>query len=170
MAILHWVPELDTGIAEIDAQHKRIVDYINKLHELCQSHDRQGLSEVIAETVDYTMSHFAFEEALIENAGYMFAGPHKRVHELFTRKVAEMQSRFDAGEDVALELHGMLSRWLFNHIRNEDHGYIDAVNTYTRMAAGQRTLERETLKNEVLNELAAQQRKKKSWLARLVGM
>ncbi|WP_245896155.1 hemerythrin domain-containing protein [Ottowia oryzae] len=68
MEYLHWVPELDTGIAEIDTQHRRIVDYINKLRDLRESHDRQGLSDVIAEMVDYTMSHFAFEEALIENA------------------------------------------------------------------------------------------------------
>ncbi|GAB2455170.1 bacteriohemerythrin [Comamonas humi] len=168
MALLHWVPELDTGIAEIDTQHRRIVDYINQLHGLCQSPDRQGLAEVIAETVDYTLSHFAFEEALIESAGYLFAGPHKKVHELFTRKVAEMHSRFDAGEDVAQELHGMLSRWLFNHIRNEDHGYIDAVKAYTRLAAGQQAAEREALKAELLRELAAQQRSK-GWLARLVG-
>ena len=105
MEYLHWVPELDTGIAEIDTQHRRIVDYINKLRDLRESHDRQGLSDVIAEMVDYTMSHFAFEEALIENAGYMFSGPHKKVHELFTRKVAEIQTRFEAGEDVEITLH-----------------------------------------------------------------
>jgi len=165
MGILHWVPELDTGIAEIDAQHKRIVDYINKLHELKDTHDREALGEVIAETVDYTISHFAFEESMIENAGYMFAGPHKKVHELFTRKVAEMQSRFDSGEDVTNELHGMLSRWLFNHIRNEDHGYIDSVNTYLRMVTHRRDVEKERVRAEVLRELSGQ--KKRGWLARL---
>ena len=165
MGILHWVPELDTGIAEIDIQHKRIVDYINKLHELKDSHDREALGEVIAETVDYTISHFAFEESMIENAGYMFAGPHKKVHELFTRKVAEMQSRFDSGEDVTGELHGMLSRWLFNHIRNEDHGYIDSVNAYLRMVTHRRDEERERVRAEVLRELSGQ--KKKGWLSRL---
>lgn len=165
MGILHWVPELDTGIAEIDAQHKRIVDYINKLHELKDTHDRGALGEVIAETVDYTISHFAFEESMIENAGYMFAGPHKKVHELFTRKVAEMQSRFDSGEDVTNELHGMLSRWLFNHIRNEDHGYIDSVNAYLRMVTHRRDVEKERVRAEVLRELSGQ--RKRGWLARL---
>ena len=127
MAILNWTSDLDTGIAEIDNQHRRIVDYINRLNELRHTHDRAGLSDVIAEMVDYTMSHFAFEESLMENAGYLFSGPHKKVHDLFVRKVAEMQSRFEGGEDVTEELHGMLSRWLFNHIRNEDHGYVDSA-------------------------------------------
>ena len=75
MDYLHWVPELDTGIAEIDAQHRRIVDYINQLQELRHSHDREGLSNVIAEMVDYTMSHFAFEEALIDYVQRSQYGP-----------------------------------------------------------------------------------------------
>jgi hemerythrin len=167
MTILRWVPELNTGIAEIDVQHRRIVDYINRLYELRESPDRAALGEVIAEMVDYTVSHFAFEEGVMENAGYMFAGPHKRVHELFTRKVAEMQTRFKAGENVTSELHGMLSRWLFNHIRNEDHGYIDAVKTYQRMA-GRERMTPEQRKAELLRELGMQP-KRKGLLAWLLG-
>ena len=169
MALLQWVPELDTGIAEIDTQHKRIVDYINKLRDLRESHDRQGLSDVIAEMVDYTMSHFAFEEALMESAGYLFSGPHKKVHDLFTRKVAEMQSRFDGGEDVTAELHRMLSRWLFNHIRNEDHGYIDSVRAYQRMAVSERDTAKAQIKAEIMRELAEERGRRKGWLARLFG-
>jgi len=170
MALLVWVPELDTGIAEIDRQHRRIVDYINRLYELRSSPDREGLGDVIGEMIDYTVSHFVFEESLIESAGYMFAGPHKKVHELFTRRVIEMQTRFDAGEDVAAELHGMLSRWLFNHIRNEDHGYVDSAKVYLRMMSKEsgHTAEKERLKAEVLQELELQQ-KKKGWLARLLN-
>ncbi len=169
MAILVWVPELDTGIEEIDRQHRRIVEYINRLYELRSSPDREALGDVIGEMVDYTLSHFVFEEALIENAGYMFAGPHKKVHELFTRRVAEMQSRFDAGEDIAAELHGMLSRWLFNHIRNEDHGYVDAAQAYLRMARqSNQGNEKEKLKAELLQELE-QRQQKKGWLARLLS-
>ena len=169
MALLVWVPELDTGIAEIDRQHRRIVDYINKLYELRSSPDRGALGDVIGEMIDYTVSHFVFEESLIESAGYMFAGPHKKVHELFTRRVIEMQTRFDAGEDVAAELHGMLSRWLFNHIRNEDTGYVDSAKAYLRMAReSSPAAEKERLKNEVLQELELQ-RKKKGWLARLLN-
>ena len=169
MALLVWLPELDTDIEEIDRQHRRIVEYINKLHELKATHDRAELGEVIGEMVDYTLSHFVFEEALIENAGYLFAGPHKKVHELFAKRVALFQSRFDAGEDVTDELHGMLSRWLFNHIRNEDHGYVDAAKTYLRMAQqGGPSSEAQRIKAEVLQELE-QRNKKKGWIARLFG-
>lgn len=162
MAQLVWLPELDTGIPEIDRQHRRIVDYINKLYEVSQTHDREALGNVIGETVDYTLSHFVFEESLMESSGYLFSGPHKKVHELFTRRVAEMQTRFDGGEDVSSELHGMLSRWLFNHIRNEDHGYVDTAKAYLRMMQ-QSNPAAEAARVQALES----KRQKKGWLARL---
>lgn len=164
MAILKWMPELNTGIDEIDVQHRRIVDYINRLYELRETPDRNVLGEVINETVDYTLSHFAFEESMIEEAGYMFSGPHKRVHELFTRRVGEFQARFEAGEDVANELHGMLSRWLFNHIRNEDHGYVDAVKSYQRLTG--KGASQQQMKEQIVRELEAKH-KRKGFFARL---
>jgi len=160
MALLQWVPSLNTGIQEIDIQHRRIVDYINRLNEQRGSGNRAAQAEVIDELVDYTMSHFAFEEELMSNAGYMFLGPHKRVHEIFTRKVAEMQKRFEAGEDVLSDLHGMLSRWLFNHIRNEDHNYIDAVKAYQRMVGG-------SSKEDDAREPNQRQKERKGFLRRL---
>lgn len=160
MGILVWTTDLSTGISEIDTQHKRIVAYINRLNELRESgQDRAALANVIGEAVDYTMSHFAFEEELMENAGYAFSGPHKKVHQLFTRRVSEYQARFEAGEDVADELHGMLSRWLFNHILHEDKGYIDAVKVYMR------TLQRPSA--AMLAELGRPD--KRGWFARLFG-
>ncbi|MBD7959274.1 bacteriohemerythrin [Comamonas avium] len=166
MAILNWVPALNIGIEEIDRQHRRIADYINRLYALRETPDRKLLGVVIAETVDYTLSHFAFEEAMIEEAGYMFSGPHKRVHELFIRRVTEIQQRFEAGEDVANELHGMLSRWLFNHIRNEDRGYVDTVKAYQRMRNKNTKTTEQKMKEEIVKELE-EKHKRKGFFARL---
>jgi hemerythrin len=166
MAILNWVPALNIGIEEIDRQHRRIADYINRLYALRETPDRKLLGVVIAETVDYTLSHFAFEEAMIEEAGYMFSGPHKRVHELFIRRVTEIQQRFEAGEDVTNELHGMLSRWLFNHIRNEDRGYVDTVKAYQRMRNKNTKTTEQKMKEEIVKELE-EKHKRKGFLARI---
>jgi hemerythrin len=157
MATLQWIPELNIGIPEIDKQHRRICDYINQLDKIRHTPNHDKLAEVIGDVVDYTMSHFAFEEGLMEDAGYPFAAPHKRVHQLVTRKVSEFKTRFDQGEDVAEELHGMLSRWLFNHIRNDDRGYIDAAGAFLRMSAGGQT------------QAHPRDKPKRGWLARLFG-
>ncbi|MDR2991274.1 MAG: bacteriohemerythrin [Burkholderiaceae bacterium] len=167
MAVLQWVPELNIGIPEIDKQHRRICDYINQLDEIRHTHDREKLSVVIAEVVDYTMSHFVFEEGLMEDAGYAFAAPHKRVHELVTRKVSELKTRFDNGEDVAEDLHRLLSRWLFNHIRNDDRGYVDAAQVFLRMSTGWQATQR--AKMEAQAREAYDGRRKRGWLSRIFG-
>jgi hemerythrin len=127
MTHLKWKKELDTGIDVIDGQHKQIVDYINKLDDARITKNRLVIAKVIADTIDYTVSHFGFEETVIEDAGYEFTRPHKRVHALFIKRVIEYKQRFDDGEDIADELHGLLSRWLFSHIQNDDAAYVPSV-------------------------------------------
>ena len=130
MSFLIWQDDLNTGIEVIDSQHRRIVEMINHLHTMHSGTQRMVVGEVIDELVDYTLSHFAFEEALMEDAGYTFCHAHKRVHEVFTKRVAEYRMRFSAGEDVTDELKTMLSRWLFNHIRSDDRAYADSVKQH----------------------------------------
>ena len=130
MTLLIWQDDMDTGIDIIDGQHRRIVEMINHLHITQKSMERFAVGEVIDELVDYTLSHFAFEEELMEEAGYPFSAAHKRVHEVFTKRVSEYRLRFEAGEDIVDDLRSMLSRWLFNHIRNDDKAYADSVKRH----------------------------------------
>jgi hemerythrin len=150
MSLLVWQDDLNTGIEVIDNQHRRIVEMINHLHVNHKSLDRAATGEVIDEMIDYTLSHFAFEEELMEEAGYPFTAAHKRVHEIFTRRVGEYRMRFETGEDVTEELKNMLSRWLFNHIRGDDKAYADTIKKH-------------------LNISSPPKRKSASWFKRLFG-
>jgi hemerythrin len=124
-----WTPNLNTGINVIDQQHRQIVDYINNLEAANLIIDKRKVKEIVDSCVDYTLSHFAFEESLQEDAGYQYVKAHKRVHELFTRKVGEYQERLNLGEDIGKELHDMLARWLVSHIKHDDADYVSAVKT-----------------------------------------
>ncbi|MDR0587350.1 MAG: bacteriohemerythrin [Burkholderiales bacterium] len=121
MAHLEWSDSLSVGVKVIDKQHQRILDYVNKLHDHLR--DRRVLAEVLEDTIEYTESHFAFEEAMMEEADYPYLRAHKRIHDLFIRRVARYKERFLAGEDVAEELHDTLVRWLITHIKSEDANY-----------------------------------------------
>jgi hemerythrin len=125
-----WQDDLNTGIKVIDNQHRRIVEMINHLHEAMDHRDRQELNDILDELVDYTLSHFTFEESLMEDAGYEFTRAHKRVHEVFVKRVSEYRLRFRAGEDIGHELMHTLSHWLFNHIRNDDKAIVDSVRRH----------------------------------------
>ncbi len=127
MAHLVWTDNLNTGIDVIDNQHRQIVKLINQLDDARKTDNRARVGKVIDGLVEYTISHFAFEEAMLEDVNYEFVRPHKKVHELFVRRVSEFQTRFKDGEDISDELQGLLGRWLFNHIRHDDAAYVEAV-------------------------------------------
>jgi hemerythrin len=127
MAYLTWSADLDTGIGEIDNQHKQIMDFINRLDDARQHADRAAIISVVDDLVEYSLSHFAFEECLLEDAGYEFVRGHKKVHELFVRRVSSFHERLQRGEDISHELHSLLYRWLFSHIRHDDHAYVATV-------------------------------------------
>ncbi len=128
MSYITWSEELNTGITVIDKQHRRIVDLINELHFAHgRGSSRDAIGKVIRDMIDYTITHFTFEEELQNEAGYQFSKAHKRVHEMFIKKVREYEERFKAGEDVALEVSEMLQKWLVNHIKNDDDDYTPVV-------------------------------------------
>jgi len=122
-----WNARLNTNIRVIDEQHRRIVDYINALEQANLTADRQMIAEAIAGVTDYTQSHFAFEESLLEEADYRFLKPHKKVHELFIRRIDSYAERHNKGENVGEELYNLLSTWLVNHIQHDDADYVASV-------------------------------------------
>ena len=146
---MKWVPEYNTGIDVIDDQHKRILDYINEIDGVNANTDRERIKEVLDNIIDYTQSHFTFEESLQEEAGYKYRVPHKRVHDLFIKKIETYRERFLAGDSIESELNEVLAKWLINHIQHDDQDYADAV------------------RDNMLHYLRSQEQKKgKSWFAR----
>jgi hemerythrin len=136
---MKWTPDLDTGIVAIDAQHRIIVKHINLLERAHREHERQMISHVLAELVSYTLSHFAYEEALQIESGYKLAEAHKASHEAFIKRVARYRQRHHAGEDIAEQLHGMLRTWLLHHIKRDDAAYVAAIRPDAAAVAADRT-------------------------------
>ena len=128
---MEWDREMETGIAAIDVQHRRIVDYINELEEACRSGNADLAKQVMEGVLNYTVTHFEFEEELQEKAGYPYLKAHQRIHEVFMKKVASFRERANKGEDVAQELLNLLKNWLKSHIQGEDRDYIDSVKKIT---------------------------------------
>jgi hemerythrin len=127
MTYMTWTPELSVGIDVIDKQHMRIVHYINELHDAMHMPPgeltRARILAVLTHAIEYTESHFGFEEAMLEDVSYTFLKAHKKVHELFIRKINDYKRRIHEGEDIAIELRDTLMRWLVNHIKSEDRDY-----------------------------------------------
>ena len=120
---IEWTKDLNTGIDIIDEQHKRIVDYINQLKTAILRPDGRLVGKVLTELADYCISHLAFEESLMQEAKYPYLKPHKAMHDMFVKRLEKYQEKYDQGEDVAGQLHDMLSTWFIHHIKQADMAY-----------------------------------------------
>lgn len=127
MAYWVWDPVFSVGIDVIDQQHKRLIEYINELNNALRYNDKQKVQTVLLHLIDYTMSHFSFEESLMQAAGYAMLEPHKKVHESFIRRIDFFKERFQNGEDVTRQLMTELQIWLINHIQHDDKDYKEIV-------------------------------------------
>ncbi|WP_018233478.1 bacteriohemerythrin [Thioalkalivibrio thiocyanodenitrificans] len=143
MAYFEWSRDLDTGIPVIDKQHKRIVEYINRLHKAVEDgHEREGVQEVLDQVVDYTLTHFAFEEEMLEIIGYPETRQHQELHRDFSLRIQGLQGSFSNGQDIAGELAEALRGWLLNHIREDDHAYGPLVRDWLRANAPEGMIQR----------------------------
>lgn len=110
---------------------------------------RDKIKEVLEDLIDYTQSHFSFEENLLEQVSYQYLPSHRGIHDLFVKRLNDYRLKFEKGESIEKDLYRLLSKWLINHIQHDDQDYVDAV------------------RDNMLSYLRKQEEKKgKSWFSR----
>ncbi len=121
--IFPWSHHFRTGIDLIDAQHQRLVDYLNQLAAFfVEGGDTEGLDGLFQGLVDYADYHFDTEESIWkeyfkEDAAYQ---NHCVIHQEFRDKVLGYAQQ-DPSEPGVLEgLFGYLVHWLAFHILDSD--------------------------------------------------
>jgi methyl-accepting chemotaxis protein len=126
MALMTWGPKLQLGFADIDKQHKRLVDLVNVLHDAMRvGHGREIVGPVLNELVEYTVYHFAFEEKLMDRYRVDTAATHKVEHKKLVADVSAFKAKFDSGTaNVTIELMEFLRNWLTNHILKTDKALV----------------------------------------------
>lgn len=122
--IFFWNEAFETGLSEVDRQHRGLIDLINRIPRLSVGLEADGgMSDVFAELMAYAADHFATEEALwealprVEPVGPLF-DRHEEEHRDFVRKVAEIRR---AEHPVPMmEVVAFLTHWLARHILESD--------------------------------------------------
>jgi hemerythrin len=123
---VEWSDELSVGIEEIDAQHKILVNLINRLFDEAIVHQASPrvMEEILHELVEYTVIHFAVEESLFRIFHYPETEAHTTQHDQLKAQVLEIQQKIKQGEmTINTELLMFLKKWLEHHILYEDKLY-----------------------------------------------
>jgi methyl-accepting chemotaxis protein len=128
--LIRWTEDLNTGIAEMDQQHRRLVDLINQLFStMRKGNDEDSVARVVDELVDYTQTHFNAEEELMRSHRYPDLINHQQVHRNFIEQVGGYAAQIKANAGLsASDVFSFLKDWLISHIVKQDRdGYGAAI-------------------------------------------
>lgn len=118
--------EFLTGIEEIDREHRRLFEIADELYELkCEEFmpDKyDNIRKILEELKDYTLTHFAHEEAYMQSIGYKRMFTQKSQHDALRQIMQEWDlDAIDENQDEAIEeMLRIVTEWLVNHILNQD--------------------------------------------------
>ena len=124
--IFPWNVNFNTGIAEIDAQHEKLVSLINQLasHAAFKT-DLPTLNTIFDQLADYTVYHFQ-EEEILWNTYFPAEDPavcdHKEIHESFVTSILDIKAQITVASQpiIVEELLAFLTKWLASHILEND--------------------------------------------------
>ncbi len=126
MPLMEWTDKLSVGVPSIDSQHKKLVSMANTLYDAMKAgHGKEILDETLAGLINFTVTHFKYEEKLFAQTGYPATAPHLKQHEDLTKQVLAIQEKMKKGVSFAqsMEVMEFLKNWLTNHILVSDKAY-----------------------------------------------
>jgi hemerythrin-like metal-binding protein len=124
--LVKWSHTYELGHAEIDMQHKKLVDIINEFYNAfanAEAHEKIG--QIINDLVNYTVFHFTSEEEFFINSAYPEKENHLKTHKSFVDKLKDYHREVKEGNmTTTYDLMTFLRDWLVNHIMGTDKGYV----------------------------------------------
>ena len=112
--VIEWREGFKINIPQVDQEHKHLFTLVKAL-------DLDSVDKTLEELLDYVVTHFTNEQALMEKYGYPAFQDHLKLHEAFGASVADFLSSGDAwSEERIQELRRFLNKWLIGHIMTHD--------------------------------------------------
>ena len=130
MTELIWNEGMSVGIDAIDKDHKQIIAILAKLTSAEHGEtSAQTIDDIFTELEHYVTLHFSREEALLEKANYPEITAHKASHQKFIDTLPKLKQEWLTKDCLACseKITTFLSKWIVNHILEEDLDYVSYV-------------------------------------------
>ena len=126
MKLFELTADMQTGIEEIDNQHRKLLTWANFITFDDADATDQKVSEALGNLQDYVIYHFRTEEEAMDKYGYDNVDKHKKQHQRLMNEVADLfrrsQGKEAAGGALA-ELQYMFTDWIKLHIMEWDQPF-----------------------------------------------
>lgn len=123
MDTFQWNSVFETGLEEIDAQHKHLVSLLNQMSEAVDAASPENIDHTLRELAEYTVYHFASEERFMDahHLAPAYCERHRDIHRKFVEQVQEwIATRAHHEQLKPRQLLDYLANWLIFHILGDD--------------------------------------------------
>ncbi|MEO5373035.1 MAG: bacteriohemerythrin [Alphaproteobacteria bacterium] len=123
--MLEWSEELSVGSAEMDGDHRDLIDLVNRVALTDLANDPAAFGVLLDEVIAHLGDHFRREERLMRAAGYPGLFYHRGSHASLLADVQALRHKGAEGDRAGgpQRLLALLVPWLPAHIMNEDKLY-----------------------------------------------
>ena len=121
---MQWKDEYSVGVAEIDDQHKGIIDQFTVINAAIDH--REGWSDVffkLEKLREHVRFHFALEESLMRMHGYSKQAEHVNQHKHFLDKLDQLQMT-TLSRQVTMNTIDYLGNWYSEHMQTQDREFV----------------------------------------------
>jgi hemerythrin len=122
MKDLVWDKTLSVEVAEIDADHRRLLELFNRLgHAMEDGEPQDSIQMLMDELISCTEWHFKHEERLMQKHGYPDLDAHRAEHEELIASGKALQRQLEtSGAPLSAQEVEFLEHWLTGHIYGSD--------------------------------------------------
>lgn len=124
--MIAWKEEYNTGVELIDEQHRKLLEIANRAHILLRDDFRMDkydeIISILEELKEYTVYHFASEEAYMAEIQYSRLLSHKVEHNDFIEKINGVDlEKIDRNHNQSLlKILDFIVAWIDSHIIKKD--------------------------------------------------
>jgi hemerythrin len=134
MQIIEWKDDYSVGVKELDEQHKKILQIVNRISELIESNnfEKSEVEKILQELSDYAEEHFTNEEIYFREFDYDKTASHLEAHNDYRKRLAEFKAKYGAGltKETLLDLADFVDGWWVFHINNTDKEYTECFHQH----------------------------------------
>ena len=125
--MLRLLKSMETGITEIDDQHRELVDRINKVVRMGEAgKSKEETDETLNFLAEYALKHFSTEDDYMNKCSYPICYIHQGQHSGFVEKFLDIKARYEKSgysAEISTELNAFLVSWTVNHIATSDAAF-----------------------------------------------
>lgn len=121
---LVWREQLSVANDVIDADHKYLIDIINRVEQGMAAKNLRSLAAALESLSKYSQEHFAREEKIAKAAGYQQVPDLNQSHQALLKQLDEVKTEIGQMQEWSPEVvdrfTSLLRSWLIDHVVKED--------------------------------------------------